>query len=91
MRAIYFLFFFIIFPNSLMATDEPEFRLILKEDKFEIREYVPKIIAQVEVFGGFDDEKIIAKNVKSFSIKTKKFSPPEIISISGTNFTKQLS
>ena len=55
MRAIYFLFFFIIFPNSLMATDEPEFRLILKEDKFEIREYVPKIIAQVEVFGGFDD------------------------------------
>ena len=55
MRTIYFLFFFIIFPNSLMATDEPEFRLILKEDKFEIREYIPKIIAQVEVFGDFDD------------------------------------
>jgi hypothetical protein len=55
MRTIYFLFFFIIFPNSLMATDEPEFRLILKEDKFEIREYIPKIIAQIEVFGDFDD------------------------------------
>ena len=55
MRTIYFLFFFILFPNSLMATDEPEFRLILKEDKFEIREYIPKIIAQIEVFGDFDD------------------------------------
>ena len=41
--------------NSLMATNEPEFKLILKEDKFEIREYAPKIIAQVEVFGDFDD------------------------------------
>ena len=38
-----------------MATDEPDFNLILKEDKFEIREYAPKIIAQVEVFGDFDD------------------------------------
>ena len=38
-----------------MATNEPEFKLILKEDKFEIREYAPKIIAQVEVFGDFDD------------------------------------
>ena len=38
-----------------MATDEPEFKIILKKDKFEIREYVPKIIAQVEVFGDFDD------------------------------------
>ena len=37
-----------------MATDEPEFKLLLKEDKFEIREYAPKIIAQVEVFGDFD-------------------------------------
>ncbi|MDA9635595.1 heme-binding protein [Nitrosomonadales bacterium] len=38
-----------------MATDEPEFKLILKEDKFEIREYAPKIIAQVEIFGDFND------------------------------------
>jgi hypothetical protein len=38
-----------------MATDEPEFKLTLKEDKFEIREYAPKIVAQVEVFGDFDD------------------------------------
>ena len=51
---ILFLIFFIIFSNSIMATDEPEFKLILKEDKFEIREYAPKIIAQVEVFGDFD-------------------------------------
>jgi hypothetical protein len=38
-----------------MATDEPEFKLILKEDKFEIREYASKIIAQVKIFGDFDD------------------------------------
>ena len=37
-----------------MATDEPEFKLILKVGKIEIREYAPKIIAQVEVFGDFD-------------------------------------
>jgi effector-binding domain-containing protein len=54
MRIIYFIFF-IIYSNLIMATDEPEFKTILKDDKFEIREYAPKIIAQVEVFGDFDD------------------------------------
>ena len=38
-----------------MATEEPEFKTILKVGKIEIREYAPKIIAQVEVFGDFDD------------------------------------
>ena len=38
-----------------MATEEPDFKLLLKEDKFEIREYAPKIIAQVKVYGDFDD------------------------------------
>lgn len=47
--------FLITISNSLMATDEPDFKLLSKEDKFEIREYEPKIIAQVEVFGDFDD------------------------------------
>ena len=55
MKISYLLFIFILISNSLMATDEPEFKLILKEDKFEIREYAPKIIAQVEVFGDFDE------------------------------------
>ena len=55
MKISYLLFIFILISNSLMATDEPEFKLILKEDKFEIREYAPKIIAQVEIFGDFDD------------------------------------
>ena len=55
MKISYLLFIFILISNSLMATDEPEFRLIIKEDKYEIREYAPKIIAQVEVFGDFDD------------------------------------
>ena len=54
MKTSYLLYIFILISNSIMATDEPEFKLILKEDKFEIREYAPKIIAQVEVFGDFD-------------------------------------
>ena len=40
---------------NLMATEEPDFHLILKKDNFEIREYEPKILAQVEVVGDFDD------------------------------------
>ena len=55
MKISYLLYIFILISSSIMATDEPEFKLILKEDKFEIREYSPKIIAQVEVFGDFDD------------------------------------
>jgi hypothetical protein len=55
MKTSYLLYIFILISNSIMATDEPDFNLILKEDKFEIREYAPKIIAQVEVFGDFDD------------------------------------
>ena len=55
MKISYLFFIFILISNSLMATDEPEFKLILKEDKFEIREYASKIIAQVEIFGDFDD------------------------------------
>ena len=55
MKTSYLLYIFILISNSIMATDEPDFNLILKEDKFEIREYASKIIAQVEVFGDFDD------------------------------------
>ena len=50
MKISYLLFIFILISNSIMATDEPEFNLFLKEDKFEIREYAPKIIAQVRSF-----------------------------------------
>jgi len=38
-----------------MATDEPEFKLTFKDNNFEIREYAPKILAQVNVVGDFDD------------------------------------
>ncbi len=37
-----------------MATEEPEFILIHKENNFEIREYPPRFIAQVNVSGDFD-------------------------------------
>ena len=43
-----------IFFNPVMATEEPEFKLVSEEGEFQIREYDPKIIAQVEVVGNFD-------------------------------------
>jgi len=38
-----------------MATEEPEFILIFKNENFEIRQYSSKILAQVTVLGDFDD------------------------------------
>jgi len=49
------LLFINIFFNTVMATEEPDFKLISKEGDFQIREYDPKIIAQVEVAGNFDE------------------------------------
>jgi len=43
------------FFNTAMATEEPEFKIISEEGEFQIREYEPKIIAQVEVEGDFDE------------------------------------
>ena len=36
-----------------MATEEPDFNLIFKKENFEIREYSPKILAQIAVKGDF--------------------------------------
>src|SRR5210317_1671259 len=44
-----------IFFNPVMATEEPDFKIISEEGDFQIREYEPKIIAQVEVEGNFDE------------------------------------
>jgi len=38
-----------------MATEEPVFSLIYKENNFEVREYAPRIIAQVKIIGNFDE------------------------------------
>ena len=45
----------LFFSSYLMATEEPEFILILKKENFEIRQYNSKILAQVTVLGDFDD------------------------------------
>ena len=45
----------IFFSLQLMATEEPDFSLVYKENNFEIREYAPKIIAQVKIIGNFDE------------------------------------
>ena len=47
--------FLIFFSLNLMATEEPEFSIIYKKDNFEIREYAPKIIAQIKISGNFDE------------------------------------
>ena len=50
------LFFSLLFFSSyLMATEEPEFILLLKKENFEIRQYNSKILAQVTILGDFDD------------------------------------
>ncbi len=49
-----------------------------------------KLDISLDIFGGFNQDNIISKYSKSFLIKTNKISPPKIISISGSNFTKQL-
>ena len=71
MRIISFIFF-IIYSNLIMATDEPEFKTILKDGKFEIREYAPKIIAQVEVFGDFDDASSKAVSYTHLTLPTNR-------------------
>ena len=47
--------FLLFFSQQLMATEEPDFTLIYKEKSFEIREYAPRIIAQVKINGNFDE------------------------------------
>ena len=41
--------------NHLMSTNEPEFKLTFKDNNYEIREYEPKILAQVTVKGNFNN------------------------------------
>jgi effector-binding domain-containing protein len=45
----------LFFSNYLMAVDEPEFNSTFKNDNLEIREYAPKILAQVSVLGDFNE------------------------------------
>jgi len=47
--------FLLFFSQQLMAIEEPDFTLIYKEKSFEIREYAPRIIAQVKINGNFDE------------------------------------
>ena len=44
-------FTFLIFSNTAMAIEEPKFTLIEQEQSFELRDYAPKIIAEVVVDG----------------------------------------
>ena len=55
MRLSFFTALLLFFTNfTAMAIEEPEFISIEKKDAFEVREYQPKLIAQVLVTGTFD-------------------------------------
>ena len=55
MRLSIFTAFILFFTSfTVMAIEEPEFISIEKKDAFEVREYQPKLIAQVLVTGTFD-------------------------------------
>jgi len=41
--------------NTAMATEEPKFNLIEKENSFELRSYQPQIVAEVYVDAGMDE------------------------------------
>ncbi|MDH3902086.1 MAG: heme-binding protein [Xanthomonadales bacterium] len=45
----------ILTSGNLMATEEAEYSVSLKEDQFEIREYAPSIVAEVIVYADFED------------------------------------
>jgi len=51
----FLIYFFILFTNQLMATEEPDYSLIFKEKNLEIREYTPRINAHVKVIGSFSE------------------------------------
>jgi len=51
---IFIVFFLFLTSFTVMAIEEPAYISIEKKDAFEIREYQPKIIAQVLVNGTFD-------------------------------------
>ena len=53
--SIFVTFLLFLISLTVMAIEEPEFISIEKKDTFEIREYQPKLIAQVLVTGTFDN------------------------------------
>lgn len=44
-----------LYPSIAMATEEPKFVLLEKDQSFELRAYAPKIIAEVEVDGDMSE------------------------------------
>lgn len=57
-----FKYFFVLLPlillatgNNAMAIEEPEYQVIIKNDRYEIREYKETLIAETEVEADFND------------------------------------
>jgi len=51
MRAIFAALAMSIIPMTAAATEEPDHEVVLKDGKFEVRQYAPMIVAEVEVTG----------------------------------------
>ena len=72
------------FVNNAMAIEEPKFKLIEKDQAFELREYAPKIIAEVVVDGSMRESsskgfRLIADFI--FGNNTAQSGKPEKISM----------
>jgi hypothetical protein len=52
--------FSLITLNTAMATEEPRFKLLEKDGSFELREYVPYIVAETRVEASFEDAGSVA-------------------------------
>lgn len=54
-RAFWATVFALLGAGNAMAVEEAEYRVVLKEDRFEVRDYKPHIVAETLVDGDFED------------------------------------
>jgi hypothetical protein len=78
------IFSLLIFSNTAMAIEEPKFTLLEKDQAFELRDYAPKIIAEVVVDGDMREAsskgfRLIADFI--FGNNTAQSGKPEKISM----------
>jgi effector-binding domain-containing protein len=94
LSVILWAFTLFVFSNAAMATEEPKFTLIEKEEAFELRTYAPKIIAEVLVDGDMSEAsgngfKLIADfifgNNTAQSGKSEKISMTAPVSVKATS------
>ena len=56
-----------LLPSIAMATETPKYKVISQDGDFEIRQYAPRIIAEVSVTGDLDDVRISRHREQHFT------------------------